>query len=291
MKGKEQKKALPEKVTRFKKNVFNYLLCQTLLLLFFTCVFPVLFYRSSLRAAYFYVKTNGNNTFSGSNWTAAWRTISFAASNIPPGNSFYVSNGNYFNRVRFNNITNINMISYPYMISRDNTAVQILGSGMGQNPVEIDNSRKITILGFTISGQSTGGGGNGIIIQNDSTSNFIFRNVVCSNGDRGIYIWGTSCSNNLIMSNRVFQQQGAGLRTGIEVSGDHNIIKGNYVCRHSGSLHYGIHVQTSRGNIVTGNTACSNNLDILVHGFYNLVCSNNVSGNTNGIMLYSGKSN
>ncbi|MDD5066237.1 MAG: right-handed parallel beta-helix repeat-containing protein [bacterium] len=163
----------------------------------------------------YYVKTNGLNTAAGTNWNTAWRTITYAASNIGAGDAVIVSNGTYSGQVTvINSGTPGNDILF-----RAYRQGQAVVKG-GNSCFLINNRDHIHIEGFVIQEAAA----YGLLVQGDALSNHISRNSIWSNRQYGICFTSGNIRGNSIISNDIRKNGSSGIGL---LNGDINIIRDN----------------------------------------------------------------
>lgn len=127
-----------------------------------------------------YVKTNGNDSASGTDWAHAWQTLSTAASTAGPGDTVVVQAGTYNEAV---DITRggCDDLWVTYQAEGD---VYVESSG---NTFEITNVSLIVLDGFRI----TSTGGKGAVRFEDAPSNVV-RNCDIDGSTYGVAIYDTA---------------------------------------------------------------------------------------------------
>ncbi len=158
----------------FVSNIYNiHLAEEKYMKRVIICIILNLVMLNCIHASTYYVKTNGNNLLSGTNWSEAWQTISCAATNATnPGDIVYVADGNYNEQVVIKvNGTAANNIVF----SGTNTnCLAVLRSPMN-NTLYLSNSTYVKIKYFTIKESQ-----NSIRVYLGN-NNYIIRNYVVNN--------------------------------------------------------------------------------------------------------------
>ncbi|MDD5067331.1 MAG: right-handed parallel beta-helix repeat-containing protein, partial [bacterium] len=143
---------------------------------------------------------------------------------------------------------------------------------------------------------------DGVYLDNSgatgSFSNCINNNYINDNGRYGVYLFSDNEDYNHIEANHIYNRnnllwrQDAGIYND---SGDQNIIRSNYICRHD---NYGIDLRNSaRSNLILNNRICSNHnsYGILIYGtgaHYNRIMTNIIHDNPdNGVYINGGDFN
>ncbi|MDD5067602.1 MAG: right-handed parallel beta-helix repeat-containing protein [bacterium] len=215
-----------------------------------------------LQARNFYVKTNGSNALAGTNWTAAWDTIGYAATNMGSGDAVIVSNGIYREDVILTG-------SRCTFRSLNKGQAVVIGS---YNCFNVVGYFHTVIDGFILKKagdyciRGPGGSGNTRIINN----------IIYSNTAGGISLQGNPFSN-VICSNMIYgANQGNGIYI---VDGSHNVIRFNQVHNLNRGLYF---IGDTTGNYMAGNVICSNDnngieIDATIGG-NNLILTNDIWG-------------
>jgi hypothetical protein len=155
----------------------------------------------------YYVATTGNDANGGSNWTDAWKHISYAAANVPAGTSptdpnvIHVAAGHY-------DTTN-NGETFPITFNSDN--VRVIGAGPGNSIIDAEDAEvnvieigtdSVDISGFTIrnaKGRWWYLDGKGIYMDgatNCDISNIEIYNIAgVTSGDGSWEAWGIFAYN------------------------------------------------------------------------------------------------
>jgi len=161
-------------------------------ILFQIIILAVLFSTDLCRGTAFFVKTNGSNAGNGTNWTQAWKTIGYAATNAFAGDIVTVSNGYYNEEVVIpNSGTSLNSITFQ---AYQNECSVINGTGRS-NGFYLNLKNHIVIRGFMISNTTR----YGILMENSCSSNYIINNKLIWNTLGGVLL--SASSNNQIQSN------------------------------------------------------------------------------------------
>ncbi len=236
-------------------------------IIYFFLFITVFLLTSSLFSTSYSVKTNGDNTFSGTNWAEAWRTISHAASNaIVPGDIVYIADGVYFEQVK---VQASGVAGNPIIFTGTNTSQQaatIDGGGIFENCFCISNKSYIEVKNINFIHSDSAG----IRIEDNSFSNKIINTRSYSNNS-----WGIICDND-----------------------NNNMIISNIISHNS---QYGIYLFECQNIIVKNNLICSNDngSGIVLTDLFGKICKNNQIINNQiygpnqgtGIYLASGRSN
>jgi len=243
-----------------------------------------------------------------------YSTIQSAVNNASSGDTIFVYNGTYNERVNIGksisligenkNSTIINAQgsdqAVEILVSTDNVLIKGFTCTNGaygiylnyycDNIVVKDNILKNNLQdGIMIDEYSSvheisdntimNNAGNGVSIK-DSTNNVIKNNIVINNGGHGIYVYFNSDYND-ISGNTIVNNSGYGLHIS---SSDYNNITSNIV---TGNNVYGVYIGYSDYNDASGNTIANNN----GHGLffdsssYNNIFGNNIESNS-GYGLY-----
>ena len=158
---------------------------------------------------------------------------------------------------------NVDLDCAGHLIKGSDIGSGVFITGSSQNSVSIKNCRVENFLyGITVSGNSN-------TIQNNRVSN----------GFRGIFFSG----NALIINNKV-QNYDVGIQpNGVTVQG---VVFNNSI---SGSIAYGINLQSADGNLIKGNVILESARGIfLERSDGNNITGNNMSGNGRGVLVGSG---
>jgi parallel beta-helix repeat protein len=225
---------------------------------------------------------NGKTLYVGGSGPGNYTKIQDAIDNASDGDTVFVYNGTYYERIEVDKSLNL--------IGEDRN-ITIIDSGGGVNILLIRSW--VYISGFTIQN-----GTSGILIRsnyNTITGNTITKegsgiwfttlphrnnnisgNNICDNSE-GICLWVDD--NNTISSNKILNNTFHGI--GLAYSGNNEISKNSI----SGS-DVGISQLYSINNIINGNTIKNNNLGIEVYETdRNLISGNNIVKNQLGIKL------
>ncbi len=137
-------------------------------------------------ASIYYVKTNGNDTNTGINWSNAWQTIKKATSTMSNGDITYVSNGIY-NETDIYFSKSGNSSNYISLIAYNPLKVTI--NSYGTYCFNIDLKNYIYISGFILRKAGTG-------IKISRSDFCIITNCKIIDNDRGIHIIGDTLGYN-----------------------------------------------------------------------------------------------
>ncbi len=209
-----------------------------------------------------------------------YSSISNAIKDAGIGSSIMVNPGTYLESIKITNFLFLTLYASDFM-DPYNRDVIIDASGFS-NAVLISNSQNIYLYGFAIKGATS----SGIKIKNSVGTNYIFNNLIYSNGLCGVKIEG---NDNNIIGNLI---RGGSQSNGIFITnGNHNIIQNNYLYKNS---QCGVYlVGSSVYNSINNNEIYSNNW----HGVYinsdfadnNVVMFNHIFGNQQkGICIEQG---
>lgn len=280
---------------------------------------------SSLDAASCYVKTNGNNLLSGTSWSSAWRSVSYACSNCGAGDRVVVSNGVYYEQVtvRSNGIP-----GNPLIFTATNREEAVIDASGRNYGFYLNDISETAVNGFVVRNALL----DGIHFSGTATNNFLVNNRIVSNGRHGIQFAGERVVRNGICSNSIAHCSSNGI---VLYSADSNVIRGNDIrdnsrtgillaftaCRNlietnrirnhaSGGIHiaaeaadkntvlrntirgtaqsWGIYIQEGDTNIIAGNRISripSLGISIAINSLYNLISGNTVCSNSTGLAV------
>lgn len=271
---------------------------------------------SSTRKVY-YLSPSGKDTNAGT-IKSPWRTISFAAGKMNPGDVCYLMGGSYSGaeRISFSGkpgapLTfsgyakdSVLLFAPPTSATEDVDTIRVYGSFVTLNNLKITNKNNVG-QGIWISYDSRnvivsnsevyGARGQGILVSGDN--NYIYKNSVHDNGartpfDHGIYIEG---KNNIIKANRVFRNWTYGIQLYREEPGvaGGNTVENNYIYGNGFGASGADPSAPSAGiviayqqpnNIIRNNIICGN----AQYGIYSIDSQpgNSISGN---ITCYNGQ--
>ncbi|HXX88446.1 MAG TPA: NosD domain-containing protein, partial [Candidatus Acidoferrum sp.] len=137
--------------------------------------------------------------------------------------------------------------------------------------------------GFTVQGNQTSPGGNGIDLTD--TNNVTIKNTVIQYFDYGIYLMNSN--REWIIQNNATSNTYDGIT--LDSSSSYNSVTGNIVTANTN----GISVYSSSNNIIAGNYAAGNGYGIYVSSSSNVSIVGNtaIASNVSGIYLYSSSNN
>jgi len=211
------------------------------------------------------VSFDGNTLYVGGSGPGNYSKIQDAIDNATDGDTVYVYNGTYYEKVVIDK--SINLIGE----DRDTTILRPENKNGSSGWLIVIFANDVKIKSFTI----THGNLSGIEIY--GSSNNITDNKITSNNYCGIELYGSS-SNNITGNNILNNYRG------IELYGSSNNITGNNITSNNND---GILLwDDSTSNTITDNKITSNNYSgIEIYGSSNTITGNNISNNNDGIRL------
>jgi hypothetical protein len=179
-------------------------------------------------AAQYYVATNGNDSNPGT-ISEPWQTIHKAASTLQPGDTVYVRAGTYNEDIMPVNAGSAN--NYITYSAYPGEAVTVKHNPSQDNiVVELENRSYITINGFIIDGNTTGGlisgyNNNGyIIISNNTMKN-------CADNQYGILV-SKGTNWHIFNNNMTFLEPSGYTYTGVDainMKSNNHLVEGNTI--------------------------------------------------------------
>lgn len=225
----------------------------------------------------YYVKTNGSNLSPGTSWASAWKTISYAASNVSAGDVVFVSNGIYKGAVNvMSNGSFGNLIKFQSV----NPYQGIIDAEGAFYAMDLYQKAFIQIEGFVIKDATYG-------IRIYGNDNYIYNNYIVSN-NTGIY----SIENN---RNIIYRNNISEVSFGIECKGITNcIIKSNLIYNNSYGIYFSPNDHCNISNYIIKNTIYSNSnygiwlfcIAIPANIRNTHICSNNIYGENQDSGIY-----
>lgn len=230
------------------KSKYLYIIKVYFLALIIIILLPYL-----LNATIYYVKTNGNDSLSGTNWQNAWRTIQKAANTMIAGDITYISNGTYYESVV---VANSGAPGSPITFQAYNSGTVTVDANYSSSSVfTLTNSKNyIRIIGLEIihgtsygiyiycssysyiSGCKFVQDSKGIYIAGSGShsSHIIITNCYFTNNNDGVYFYNYNSYNRVEDSKFIRNVNGITfLCSGAWDSCHHNTIKNNYICRNT----------------------------------------------------------
>jgi len=245
-------------------------------------------------------------------------SIQLAVNVANPGDIILVDQGNYKESV----VINKNSLR---IIAKVKHGVILESNISSENAIKLDDTYNVEIYGFIIQNSHRSiwiyrGGyhriiGNifqnhnadGIIFE-DTTGNFLYRNIIRhnfsvgvllgwsnpgsrsnwiventinNNGGHGIEVWTASATGNAIIKNNIFANQGEGIFT----KGQNTLLYGNRVSNNSLD---GVKFQLGNNSVAAGNSIKSNLFNgIDISSDQNIVIANEVKRNSlTGIVIF-----
>jgi parallel beta-helix repeat protein len=224
----------------------------------------------------YYVDDDSGNDSSKGDFSHPFRTIGKAVGSMSAGAPrcafpvTYVFPGVYNERISIRSNCNSGLM---VLTRLSNDMPQLRAIGPMDYGLKITNSGHIYMEGFVVSGARSG---TGILIEGNSSSNWIVNNLFISNAQSGVCLNGGAVGLTSILSN-VFQgpgqTNGVNIRSGsmnqviwnrfarleldgVNIDSPNNTVSFNLCTRQGGS---GIRlVGNASGNVIAGNTCVSN---------------------------------
>jgi parallel beta-helix repeat protein len=250
-----------------------------------TCITPSVAIDNSKKASI--PIGSGNILYVGGTGPGNYSSIKDAIDNASDGDTVYVYNGIYHERVKLNKAIKL------FGEDRDLTIID----GGGKGSVIKVTANRTHISGFTIKngGWDDYEGG----INSYSSFNKFYNNKIIENKGYGIYLnEKEDCDKEESNYNSIYENivKNNG-RYGITIKGNYNsfFVKFRY-----NAIYKNIVIDNKEGGIDVASFGCNNNilykneiknnsLGIDVWGFFNLIIGNNITNNKNyGIRLYQG---
>jgi parallel beta-helix repeat protein len=172
-----------------------------------------------------------NETGSGGAYTSIQDAINAAI----PGDTVFVFNGTYFEKLVVNKVINLEGMN------RENTTINGGGSGI---VITVNNAIAVNITGFNVTNGSIG-------MRLYSSNHTISRNIITANIDNGVEI--DTSSNINIIDNIISYNKEYGFRI---TSSANILVKDNNI---SSNNYYGIYLDDSTFNTFSGNNISNNN--------------------------------